>query len=147
MLERGHSSLDADEALRRARQAGYIDDRALALDHVLVRSAGRGLGRARLMRELNERGVDAALARDAWQRAVDEHGVDEQALLRERIARKLGPRPTAAALRRVYNAMLRAGFEPSDVRSALGPYLSSAGVDDDDEGSFESAEPHERNGI
>ncbi len=89
-----------------------IDDEALALDFIVLRSARLRRGKDRLIRELEGRGVDRSVAERAYGRAVESGDVDPHGIMVEAVTtrlrreRELDP----AALRRVYNALLRAGF-------------------------------------
>jgi len=98
-----------------------LDDEALALDFVVLRSARLRLGKARLMRELEQRGVDRGVAERAYQKAVDGGDLDPDRLLREAVTARLKRErePTAAGTRRVYNALLRAGFPAAELYAEL----------------------------
>jgi regulatory protein len=98
-----------------------LDDPALALDFVVLRSARLHHGKGRLMRELEQRGVSAGVAERAYQQAVESGALDPEGLLRESVAGRLKRErdPTAAGLRRVYNALLRAGFPAAGLYAEL----------------------------
>jgi regulatory protein len=125
LLRKGHSQDDVDAAIDRLVRAGYLDDQRVALE-VILHHARRGQGPARVEERLRELGVDDESAGRAWEEAARDHDIDTQRILRDQLRRRL-PDPRAsyhgAELRRVYNALLRAGFEEAAVRSALEPYL------------------------
>lgn len=131
LAEGGHDTGEIDAALDALLDEGKLDDGELALHYILVRTDRLGHGRDRLLRELEARGVDEDVAGKAWQSAVDEYGVDPARLLARQAQRQLnrcGGRLGPAAYRRVYNALLRAGFGAYDVRKELEPYRA---FDDD----------------
>jgi regulatory protein len=98
-----------------------LDDAALARDFIVLRSGRLRLGKARLLRELERRGVDREVAEGAYLRAVDDGDLDPDSLLREAVAARLKRERDldAGALRRVYNALLRAGFPAAGLYAEL----------------------------
>ncbi|MDH3628678.1 MAG: RecX family transcriptional regulator [Acidobacteriota bacterium] len=117
----GFDSDQVDAAIARGRDERILDDGKLAEDYLVLRAERRLEGPRRLIRELVGRGVDESLCESAWQRLVALGDVDEDALLTRRLDRLLAaPRSnTSNERRRVYNALLRAGFEPSAARDAV----------------------------
>lgn len=118
----GFPADEIDRAVRWAREAGHLDDGALAERWIVTRAYRGGYGRARLIAELLSRGVERAVAEAAWRRAVDEGEVVPEAVLERALEKKvasLGGRLDDRGAARVYNALLRAGFDASDVRAAL----------------------------
>jgi SOS response regulatory protein OraA/RecX len=79
------------------------------------------LGKVRLLRELERRGVDREVAERAYLRAVDDGDLDPDSLLREAVKARLKRERDldAGALRRVYNALLRAGFPAAGLYAEL----------------------------
>jgi regulatory protein len=125
LASRGHDPRAVEWAVERLARAGYLDDLALAVEFILVRAARRGYGRERLLAELARRGVDPRTAAEAWTRALGEEPELDRASLRRRVCAELaraGGRLDARAYRRVYNALLRAGFDGASVESELAPY-------------------------
>jgi regulatory protein len=139
LLERDHPAEAVGEALRRLADAGYLDDGDLALHFILARAPRLGHGPERLLRELEQRGVDPATAREAWRRALLEGGLREEELVREAVRRRVARQPGALdrrAYRRVYNALRRAGFGAHAIRAELDPLAqfdarAEDGMDDD----------------
>ena len=127
---RGYAGDGVQRAIERARAAGYLDDAELALHFVVTRAERLGHGPARLRRELVRRGVDETLARGAVERAIAAGDLDPRALLRRRVETLVGRtagRFDRRAYGRVYNALLRAGFDADAILSELRPFR----IDDD----------------
>jgi len=138
-LERRGHTLDAIEAaLDRLVGDGHVDDGALALEFILLRSARLGHGRRRLLSDLERRGVDRAEAARAWQRAVEMEGLDPEEPLHKRVRVELercGGRLDLRAYRRVYNSLLRAGFDAEAATRTLSPHrgeIEERGVNEHD---------------
>ena len=113
-----------DEVARTVEQLNterLIDDAALAADFIVLRSRRLRLGKQRLIRELERRGVVSSIAERAYRQAVEAGDFDPRAILREAVSRRLerNPERTAAASRRVYNALLRAGFPAAELYAEL----------------------------
>jgi len=126
LTEAGHGTDEVDSAVRRVAEAGHLDDYRLARDYVVARSARLRHSRERLLRDLERRGVDPAVAAAAWQDAEQAGDVDPGVALdgelRRHIARA-GGHLDEKAWRRVYNALLRAGHERERVAAALEAHL------------------------
>jgi len=147
LVQRGHDATAARHAVRRLLDAGLLDDEQFALDFILSRSQ-RGHAPRRAMDELRARGVDPETVSRARERARVEHGLDARGLLEEQARRRMGRaagRPDLRQVRRVYNALLRAGFEAADVRSELEPYLGSLADNDllEIRGPYETGPEHD----
>lgn len=132
LLRARHSPEEVDRVASHLRQAGQLDDLALACHFILTRSERLGHGRARLLADLERRGVERTVAEAAWTRSLREESVDPGRALARQIerrvggaGRKLGERDYA----RVYNALLRAGFEPGAVEAALESYRAGDAPD------------------
>ena len=130
LLDRGHDEAGVEDAIERLGTIGALDDAALARHWVEVRSARKGHGPRRLLRDLEARGVDASTARRAIDEAIDSDGLDLGAVLRreaEKRVRGLGSRRDRRAYARVYTALLRAGFESGEIHEALTTHFSGSG--------------------
>ena len=106
------------DALDRLRHSGALDEERTA--QALARRSAhvRMHGRLRALREIEGRGI----GRDLALRAVDAvYGeLDEQDLLEQVLSRRLhGPLDSRAALRRVYQHLIRRGFDAAAALSAL----------------------------
>jgi len=125
LRRKGHSEEDVQGAVERLDRAGYLDDQRVALEAILHHCRS-GHGPLRVHRKLCALGVaDDAIER-AWREAETDHGIEPRQILREQILRRLPDQGTAcddATIRRVYNALLRAGFDEADVNSELAPYI------------------------
>jgi regulatory protein len=132
LRQRGHDEADVARTLERLRAQRWLDDARLAREAVLTRTA-RGFGRARILAELRGRGVAREVAEAAWDEAVASGELDPEAALERRLARRLRGRsaPDERELRRMYNALLRAGHEESAVRRALEQHLDRSRRDGD----------------
>lgn len=121
LTERGHPADVIDATLAAFRDRGYISDYRLALEYIVRRAERLGHGRRRLLGDLARRGVAEDVLERAWQ-AADEGGeLDHERALERRVRKRLRGRerldPRAWA--RVYNALLREGFEEPAVRGRL----------------------------
>jgi regulatory protein len=128
----GYADEEAEEAVARLREQGYLDDHELAVHFITVRAERKGHGPARLVRELEARGVAAETAARALRSARESGAVDPDRILRREVEKRLGRQgtsPDRKAQARVYNALLRSGFEPQSIRSALED--AAGGFDDD----------------
>ncbi len=118
-LERkGFSPDQITDALHRLQHSGALDEERTA-QALARRSAHVKMhGRLRALREIEGRGI----GRDLALRAVDAvYGeLDEQDLLEQVLSRRLhGPLDSRAALRRVYQHLIRRGFDAAAALSAL----------------------------
>jgi regulatory protein len=124
---RGHGREAIDEARRRVESDGYLDDAALALHFIGARANRLGHGPARLIGDLLRRGVSPEVAERAWQIAVEQGEVDPADLLRRAVVRRLKGRAKldSRAVARVYNALLRAGYDGLEVQRELEGYRAA----------------------
>ncbi len=127
----GYPAGDREEAVARLAASGLLDDARLASHFLLTRSERLGHGRERLLAELVRRGVEREVAERAWAEAVGAGDLDPGAGLAREVERRAiaqGGRLDEKRYARVYNALLRAGFEPEKVEAALERYR--AGLED-----------------
>ena len=118
LARKGFDPDQVESAVQRLQRAGALDDERTA--RLLARRSAhvRMHGRLRALRELQQRGIGP----DVAQRAVDAvYGeLDEADLLERVLARRLkGPLDNDAALRRMYQQLVRQGFDSAAVASAL----------------------------
>jgi SOS response regulatory protein OraA/RecX len=121
LAEGGFDDARIDATIARLVACGYVDDRSLALDYLVSRAERLGHAPARLLAELRARGVPEPVLEAAEREAREVHGIDAQSMVRREIDRRgagkdADPRRNA----RVYQALLRAGYDAADVASALG---------------------------
>jgi regulatory protein len=108
-----------ESAIERLRANGSLDDERVATAYARTAAHVKGRGRDRILRELSQMGIAQATAR----RAVDE--VCGPAEERDRLQRALVRRARGvdlrelAARRRVFAALVRQGFDPELVLSAM----------------------------
>lgn len=118
LARKGFGPDQVDGAVERLQRAGALDDERTA--RLLARRSAqiRMHGRLRAIRELQGRGIGPDLARRAVDAVYDE--LDEQALLEQVLVRRLnGPLDNRGALRRMYQQLVRQGFDTAAVLAAL----------------------------
>jgi regulatory protein len=106
--------------LARLREQKVLDDARYARDFARFHAASRRQGRQRITQELRRRGVPDRHIDAALDEVFAAH--DEEALLRERLNRKLKNLRGPLDQRRIaslYRTLLRAGFSPDQVRKAV----------------------------
>jgi len=118
LKKKGFEAADIESAVERLLDSGALDDQrtARALAHMAAHVKLRGPFRT--IQELQAHGID----RDLSERTVDEvYGdLDPQLLLERALARRLKGRiETRGELRRLYQYLVRQGFEGAAARSAL----------------------------
>lgn len=121
----GHALPEVETALRQAREAGWIDDAALARE-VVREGLAHGRGKERLLAKLLSRGIAPEEAKAAWDGLLASGDADPESSLRSEVERRVkaeGGALTGKAAARIYNALLRSGHDPESIRSALAPYV------------------------
>jgi regulatory protein len=117
LLAREHTEEDVAAALASLTEDRLLDDRRVAISHVRVAASVKGRGRLRIARELEARGVDKAILREAMATLPPE---DETEAIRRVLRRKALPRPlTAQDHRRLFGQLLRRGFSADFIARAL----------------------------
>lgn len=130
---RGHAETIVEELIPDLRDSRYLDDVRVAVNGILA-GIDAGHARGRIGQKLTGRGLDERTLHRAWEQVGAEHPTDDSARLIEQLERRLARvgRPLDdAAYRRVYNAMLRAGFDADEVAAALAPHHSQGSTDGD----------------
>jgi regulatory protein len=117
LTRRGYPAADIDAALQRLAGEGLIDDRRVAASFIRVASRVKGRGRLRIARDLEARGVDAAIVREALEALPEEEDAD--AIERLLTRRNLPARLTLVERRRLFQQLLRRGFPPDAIARAL----------------------------
>ncbi|MCY4029544.1 MAG: regulatory protein RecX [Acidobacteria bacterium] len=118
LRRRGYTPQAADGAIVRLRREGALDDHRAAAAFARRAMAVRRRGPARIARELAARGVDPSVAEAAIAEALD--GRSPEALLEQSLDRRLsGPIASRAEFRRLYQYLLRQGFEGAMAAAAL----------------------------
>jgi regulatory protein len=120
LLDREHAAAEVDEAIARLLESGSLDDGRVARAYARTAAKVKGRGRLRVARELQAMGI----ARDVIAAAVGEvfGDADERAMIDRAIQKKLrgGRKPATVQERaRIYQFLLRQGFTPAAVSSAM----------------------------
>ncbi len=133
-LERaGHPSVEVEAVLQRLLADGSLNDLALSSHYMAARMERLGHGPGRLVRELVRRGVNPPVVQEALEAGLAQGDLDPDAVLQREVRRRVaGQAVTPREYRRVYNAMLRAGFEPLSIRRTLDRYRRAPGSDPSD---------------
>jgi regulatory protein len=131
LKRRGYTAHAIDDAIARLLDAGALDDERVARAAARTSAQVKRHGRSRVARELTALGIP----RDVADRALAEvfEAVDEQALLRQALARRLrGSTSLAdpAARRRVFAALVRQGFAPGAVQQVLRAHAGRSALDE-----------------
>ena len=132
LSDRGHDEEAIRCVVERLLERSYLNDLELSIQFICTRAARLGQGRQRLLRELRQRGVEAAVAERAWELALSQEQLDPAETLRRRARKEIDRRGGALDLRgyqRVYNVLLRAGFEPRSVSNELAPHRRATDPD------------------
>jgi len=109
-----------EQVLARLQELGYLNDRQLASDYAAARLQLKPMGRRRLREELRrkclpEEAIESALAH-AYER------VDEEALIARAVrkwVRTKGAPKTRADAKRLFDHLMRLGFEYDHIRRAI----------------------------
>jgi regulatory protein len=114
---------DADAAIDRLQDIGYLDDRRFAESYAVARIENEGFGRVRVLNDLRARRVPGELAQDAVERALKDR--TEAELIDAFIARRMpsvasaGPIDDERKLAAAYRKLRRAGFTSGPILAAL----------------------------
>ncbi len=120
LLDRGHEPDEVEAAIARLRAERYLDDRGFAERFARSRMAHQGLGRARVLQGLRQRGVARAETEAGLEGALRE--VDERAVLdglARRYWRQHARVEPARRLPRLWAFLLRRGFAGGLVHERL----------------------------
>ena len=118
LLRQGFTESEIEEALQRLEAEGAVDDRRTAAAYAHQSATVKLRGRARTLQELHARGISRPHARAAVDDAYA--SLDEAALLDRAVRRRLhGKIHSRGHLRRLYQALLRQGFDSGAITHAL----------------------------
>jgi SOS response regulatory protein OraA/RecX len=123
LRDREHDREEIERAIAHLLETGALDDTRVAAAYARTAIKIKGRGRLRVQRELQEMGVDRAIASDTLAEAFGD--VDERTLIANALKKKLRGKPriaTAADYARVYQFLMRQGFSPAGVSAALRAY-------------------------
>ena len=117
LLDRELPETEVTSVLADLAEAGLVNDRRVAESFVRVASTLKGRGRMRISRELEQRGVDRGVIRDALAKLPIE---DETASIRRFLERKhLPARLSPTEHRRVFGQLVRRGFSADLIAKSL----------------------------
>jgi regulatory protein len=117
LLDRDLPETEVASVLADLADEGLINDRRVAESFVRVASTLKGRGRLRISRELEQRGIDRAIIRDALAGLPI---ADETTAIRRFLDRKpLPARLSPAEHRRVFSQLVRRGFSADLIAKAL----------------------------
>ena len=128
LLDRDHSREDVDRAIELLAENRAVDDARVASAYARTAIKIKGRGRLRVQRELHEMGIDKDVASQALAEAFGD--TDERSMIAKALQKKLRGNKkiaTPAEYARVYQFLMRQGFSPGAVASALRAYRT--GVD------------------
>lgn len=134
LSRRGIGRAEVDRVVEALSERGLLDDAVLAREFIATRSARLGHGRLRLLADLVRRGVAREVAEAAWAAAVRSGEVDPLDAARRAAGRavlRAGGRLDRRSYARVYNALLRRGFDAETVEAALAGHRAAAGPRDE----------------
>lgn len=118
LTRKGFAESEIEDAVRRLGAEGAIDDCRAAAAYAHQSVTVKFRGRARTLQELCARGISRSDAAVAVEQAYS--ALDEAVLLDRAIRRRLdGQIQSRAQFRRLYQALLRQGFDGSAVATAL----------------------------
>lgn len=130
LKRRAASPEDAEEAMRRLKQSGYLNDQRFADSLANWRLENEGLGKTRVARDLMARRVAPSLARQAAEAAY--RGVDEIALIQNFLERKYRGKDLSSLLSEqkhlasAYRKLRTAGFSTGNSIRVLKRYAAQA---------------------
>lgn len=128
LATRGYSSDDIDRVLDALAAERLVDDERVARAHVRMAQNIKRRGRRRIERELQARGVPAAIAHAALGDLGDD---DEVATLRRLVDRQPAGVPASPAdRRRLFQRLLRRGFDAAMIARVLDSRDEHAGDSD-----------------
>lgn len=120
---RAANPADAEAAIDRLREIGYLDDKSFAESYAAARIENEGFGRMRVLRDLRAKRVDSELADRAVTQAIGDRSEDE--LIEAFIARRISSLRTASPIQddrqlaAAYRKLQRAGFTSGAILRAL----------------------------
>jgi len=121
LRQRQHPPTAIESALDRLQAEGALDDRRFA-EHYAATRAARGRGPARLIRDLQQQGIERPLAEATVRRVLAEEGIDPTEHVRrlaERRAAHFAELPTSVRRRRLLAYLQRRGYEGGDIRKVV----------------------------
>ena len=130
LKKRAAHAADVDEVLDRLKRAGVVNDRRLAGSYAEWRRDNQGTGKHRVMRDLMNRKVAPAVAREAVDAAYE--GTDETAMIQAFLERKYRGKDLGALLQdqkhlaSAFRRLRGAGFSTGNSIRVLKKYAAEA---------------------
>ena len=130
LRQRAARAADVDTVLANLRRLGYLNDRNFADSFANARLENEGLGKTRVLRDLRQRRVAAAVAEQAVARAYQD--TDETALIEAFLARRFRGKNLGELLKEekhlasAWRRLRYAGFSPGNSLRVLKRYASDA---------------------
>ena len=130
LKKRAAQQSDVDEVLDRLKRNGVLDDRRLAGSFAEWRRESQGMGKHRVMRDLMNRRVAPAVARQAVEAAYE--GADEPAMIQAFLERKFRGKDLGALLQdqkhlaSVFRKLRGAGFSTGNSIRVLKKFAADA---------------------
>ena len=131
LLEREHDREDVDRAIALLIENRALDDARVAGAYVRTALKIKGRGRLRIQRELQQMGIEKAVAAHALAEAFGE--VDERSLVAKALEKKLRGNKkidSPAEYARVFQFLMRQGFSPATVTAVLRSRRKGGVMDD-----------------
>jgi len=120
---RAANPADADAAINRLKDIGYLDDRRFAEGYAASRVENEGFGRMRVLNDLRARRVSGEMAEQAVEHAIGDKSEAEliDAFIERRMHSVLagGKIDDEKKLAAAYRKLRRAGFASGPILSAL----------------------------
>jgi regulatory protein len=132
LLDRGFSPADVESAIEALRESGALDDARVARAYARTAVDVKGRGRLRVRQELLQMGIHADVIAEALGEVFAD--VDERALIAQAMQKKLHGRTKLSGppeYARLYQYLMRQGFSPAGVTSALRRFRAGGLADQD----------------
>jgi regulatory protein len=131
LQDRGYPPDEIASAIDRLLESGALDDRRVARAFARTAATVKRRGRLRVMRELLQMGIRSDVASEALGEVYGE--LDERALIDDALGRKLRGRTRLDRQEsaRIYQFLMRQGFSPAGVATALRRLRGGQPIDQD----------------
>ncbi len=141
LISLGYMAETVEMVMYKLDKESLLDDAAFANAWVKSRAAKR-LGKARILQELRQKGVNNVIAQAAVSNLDDETQADAATALAVKLLKRNHSQPPAVAMRRSVAAMLRRGYSYGEASRALQAALNQAefeisSTSEDDDSEYE----------
>lgn len=120
LLRKGYATDDVDDALRRLRESGALDDARTAAAIVRSETGLKKRGRTRVLQQIQRAGIDSGTAREVVETAFAD--IDDDALFAAALRKRLRDGELIAddrAFQRIFRFLLGQGFSSERILRAL----------------------------